>query len=147
MWLKILTSDSLLLARHWTFGFYKMRRIFWQAEKLLASQKGLFSVYQTADTDIHAAMYQVSYLYVFPSLIICFICGVYVHTNRSNAMFVLWQCTLFHTRSPFIALPATFRNNKPPPRAPNPKYLAQWHRRSTYISLCIAILVDISKQG
>jgi len=61
-------------------------------------------------------MYQVSYLSVCPSLTIYSISGVYVHTNRIKDMFALGQCTLFQTRSPFIALPATFRN-------PHPKYI------------------------
>jgi len=44
IWLRILASIGFLLARQWAFGFHKRRRISWLAERVSASQEGLFSV-------------------------------------------------------------------------------------------------------
>ena len=40
-WLKIGTGGGHLWVRWWTFGFHKMRGIYWLAENRLASQEGL----------------------------------------------------------------------------------------------------------
>jgi len=147
-WLRIATSDSVASTPLNT-------RIQLNSENFFLTSWGTIYT-QTVDTDIHAAMYQVSYLSVCPSLTICSISGVYVHTNRSNDMFALGQCTLFHTRSPFIALPATCRNPPPQPHPhPHPHHqiprtvqlLALWNCSSIYASSWTIILLDISKQG
>ena len=40
IWLRIGTGDRHLWMRQWTFGFHKMRGIYWLAESRLASQEG-----------------------------------------------------------------------------------------------------------
>jgi hypothetical protein len=43
-WFRIGTGGGYLWLREWTFGFHKMRGIFWLAENRLASQEGLCSM-------------------------------------------------------------------------------------------------------
>jgi hypothetical protein len=41
IWLRVGTDGGLLCIRWWTFGFHKMRGIYWVAYDILASQEGL----------------------------------------------------------------------------------------------------------
>jgi hypothetical protein len=44
IWLWIGSSGALLWTRRWTFGFHKRWMNFWLAERLSASQEGLYSI-------------------------------------------------------------------------------------------------------
>ena len=126
-----------------------MQGIFWQAEELLAFQEGLCSVHHIVGTDIHAAMYQVSYLSVCPSLAICLsVVSMYIQTEATTCLPSDNVPCSTHVRLLLSYLPLSATPPPPQPQIPRTvQLLALWTCSSTYVSSCTTVLLDISKSG